>query len=119
MLDGDGALLMKLGSLATIGALAPRNYHHVVFDNGAHDSTGGQPTPSPAVDFALAALACGYRHAETVERAARASPKRFERQLALGRPDAAARRDQRRLAQGPRPARRSSRATATRASAPS
>jgi phosphonopyruvate decarboxylase len=66
VLDGDGALLMKLGSLATTGALAPRNYHHVVFDNGAHESTGGQPTPSPAVDFALAALACGYRHAETV-----------------------------------------------------
>jgi phosphonopyruvate decarboxylase len=65
-LDGDGALLMKLGSLATAGSLAPAGYHHVVFDNGAHDSTGGQPTPSPAVDFALAALACGYRHAETV-----------------------------------------------------
>ena len=65
VLDGDGALLMKLGSLATAGALAPQNYHHVVFDNGAHDSTGGQPTPSPAVDFALAALACGYQLAET------------------------------------------------------
>jgi phosphonopyruvate decarboxylase len=57
---------MKLGSLATAGSLAPAGYHHVVFDNGAHDSTGGQPTPSPAVDFALAALACGYRHAATV-----------------------------------------------------
>ena len=66
VLDGDGALLMKLGSLATTGALASPNYHHVVFDNGAHDSTGGQPTPSPSADFALAALACGYRHAETV-----------------------------------------------------
>jgi phosphonopyruvate decarboxylase len=65
VLDGDGALLMKLGSLATTGALRPANYHHVVFDNGAHDSTGGQPTPSPAVDFALAALACGYQLAET------------------------------------------------------
>lgn len=66
VLDGDGALLMKLGSLATAGALQPRNFHHVVFDNGAHDSTGGQPTPSPAVDFASVALACGYRHARTV-----------------------------------------------------
>ena len=66
MLDGDGALLMKLGSLATVGSIAPSNYHHVVFDNGAHDSTGGQPTASPAVDFATAALACGYRYAETV-----------------------------------------------------
>ena len=66
VLDGDGALLMKLGSLATIGFAGPTNYHHITFDNGAHDSTGGQPTPSPAVDFALAALACGYKHAETV-----------------------------------------------------
>jgi len=66
VLDGDGSLLMKLGSLATIGYASPSNYHHIVFDNGAHDSTGGQPTPSPAVDFAAAALACGYRLAETV-----------------------------------------------------
>lgn len=66
VLDGDGALLMKLGSLATVGSLSPDNYHHVVFDNGAHDSTGGQPTPSPAVDFAALALACGYRQARTV-----------------------------------------------------
>ncbi|MET0388185.1 MAG: phosphonopyruvate decarboxylase [Polyangiales bacterium] len=66
VLDGDGALLMKLGSLATVGQCAPQNYHHVTFDNGAHESTGGQPTPSPNVDFALAALACGYAHAETV-----------------------------------------------------
>lgn len=66
VLDGDGALLMKLGSLATIGYVGSRNYHHVTFDNGAHESTGGQPTPSPAVDFALAALACGYKYAETV-----------------------------------------------------
>ena len=51
---------------ATIGYAAPQNYHQVTFDNGAHESTGGQPTPSPAVDFALAALACGYKHAETV-----------------------------------------------------
>ena len=80
-LDGDGALLMKLGSLATTGALAPAGYHHVVFDNGAHDSTGGQPTPSPAVDFALAALACGYRHAETVSEP-EALRVAFARQLA-------------------------------------
>jgi phosphonopyruvate decarboxylase len=66
VLDGDGALLMKLGSLATIGFRSPRNYHHVTFDNGAHESTGGQPTPSPVVDFAAAAIACGYKYAETV-----------------------------------------------------
>lgn len=85
VLDGDGALLMKLGSLATAGSLAPDNYHHVVFDNGAHDSTGGQPTPSPAVDFALAALACGYRHADTVSEPARIA-EALERQLAMDGP---------------------------------
>jgi phosphonopyruvate decarboxylase len=85
VLDGDGALLMKLGSLATIGALSPRNFHHVVFDNGTHDSTGGQPTPSPAVDFALAALACGYRHAETVDDAASLRDA-LERQLGIEGP---------------------------------
>jgi phosphonopyruvate decarboxylase len=85
VLDGDGALLMKLGSLATIGYTAPKNYHHIVFDNGAHESTGGQPTPSPAVDFALAALACGYQHAETVAEPS-ALRETVERHLALDGP---------------------------------
>jgi phosphonopyruvate decarboxylase len=61
VLDGDGALLMKMGTLATIGARAPDNLVHVVLDNGVHDSTGGQATVSPHVDFAEVALACGYR----------------------------------------------------------
>jgi phosphonopyruvate decarboxylase len=56
-----------------------------VFDNGAHDSTGGQPTPSPAVDFALAALACGYRHADTVADAASLA-QTLEHHLALEGP---------------------------------
>ena len=60
VLDGDGAALMKLGSLATIGAYGPRNLIHVVLDNGVHDSTGGQATVSASVDFAGVALACGY-----------------------------------------------------------
>src|SRR5262245_18446161 len=62
VLDGDGAALMKLGSLATIGAYAPANLIHIVLDNGVHDSTGGQPTVSNSVDFAGVALACGYRY---------------------------------------------------------
>ncbi len=66
VLDGDGALLMKLGTAATVGALGPANFHHLVFDNGAYDSTGGQPTVSPAVDLAALAGACGYRRADTV-----------------------------------------------------
>jgi phosphonopyruvate decarboxylase len=60
VLDGDGAALMKLGNLATIGSRAPANLVHVVLDNGAHDSTGGQATVSANVDFAAIALACGY-----------------------------------------------------------
>jgi phosphonopyruvate decarboxylase len=62
VIDGDGALLMRLGGLATVGALAPRKLTHVVVDNGAYASTGGQPVPG-ATDFARAALACGYRRA--------------------------------------------------------
>ena len=61
VLDGDGAALMKLGALATVGAEAPANLTHIVLDNGVHDSTGGQPTVSAGVDFARIAVACGYR----------------------------------------------------------
>lgn len=60
VIDGDGALMMKMGTLATIGAYAPPNLIHVVLDNGTYDSTGGQPTASPHVDFASAAIASGY-----------------------------------------------------------
>lgn len=63
VLDGDGAALMKMGSFATIGAYGPKNLIHIVLDNGVHDSTGGQATVSPGVDFALVAAACGYRAA--------------------------------------------------------
>ena len=61
VIDGDGAALMKLGALATIGANRPDNLLHLVLDNGVHDSTGGQATVSPGVSFAGAAQACGYR----------------------------------------------------------
>ncbi len=60
VLDGDGAALMKLGAMATIGAYQPPGLLHVLLDNGVHDSTGGQPTVSPAIDLAGVALACGY-----------------------------------------------------------
>jgi len=60
VLDGDGAALMHMGNLATIGAHAPKNLVHIVLDNGVHDSTGGQATVSATVDLAAAAIACGY-----------------------------------------------------------
>ncbi len=61
VLDGDGAALMKMGTLATIGAQGPGNLIHIILDNGVHDSTGGQATVSASVDFAGVALACGYQ----------------------------------------------------------
>ena len=63
VLDGDGAALMKLGAMATIGAYAPDNLVHVLLDNGVHDSTGGQATVSPNVNFTAVARACGYPRA--------------------------------------------------------
>jgi phosphonopyruvate decarboxylase len=63
VLDGDGAALMRLGNLATIGANAPGSFIHIIFDNGAHDSTGGQRTVSYNLDFTLLSIACGYRSA--------------------------------------------------------
>jgi phosphonopyruvate decarboxylase len=66
-LDGDGAALMKLGNLATIGACAPSRLVHVILDNGVHDSTGGQATVSPIIDFGRIALACGYRSGRTCD----------------------------------------------------
>lgn len=83
VLDGDGAALMKLGNLATIGSRAPANLVHIVLDNGVHDSTGGQATVSANVDFATVALACGYATGASVD-----SLVGFERALATTRTEA-------------------------------
>jgi len=66
--DGDGAIIMQMGTLATIGNYGAKNLYHIVFDNGSYDSTGGQPTVSPSVDLGKVALACGYKAAKTVEK---------------------------------------------------
>lgn len=60
VIEGDGAVLMRMGNLATLGAYAPPSLCHVVLDNEAHDSTGGQATVSRGVAFAAVAAACGY-----------------------------------------------------------
>jgi len=60
VLDGDGALLMRLGALAMLGVERPPNLVHVLLDNGIHESTGGQTTLSSTVDFCAVASACGY-----------------------------------------------------------
>jgi phosphonopyruvate decarboxylase len=63
VVDGDGAVLMRMGILSTIGTYAGDNLVHLVLDNEAHDSTGAQATVSANVDFAAIALACGYGRA--------------------------------------------------------
>jgi phosphonopyruvate decarboxylase len=70
VLDGDGAALMHLGNLATIGAEAPAGFVHVLLDNGQYESTGGQSTTAANVDFCRAALALGYRDARRCATAA-------------------------------------------------
>ena len=58
--DGDGATIMHMGSLAIVASKAPKNYVHVVFNNGAHDSVGGQPTVGLKIDLPAVAKAVGY-----------------------------------------------------------
>lgn len=66
-MDGDGAAIMHLGSMAIVGSRKSENFVHIVFNNGAHDSVGGQPTVGFDIDFVKIALACGYREALRVE----------------------------------------------------
>jgi phosphonopyruvate decarboxylase len=67
ILDGDGAAIMQMGSLTTIGHYKPENLYHIVFDNNSYESTGGQPTVSETINLEKIALAAGYRKAETAE----------------------------------------------------
>jgi phosphonopyruvate decarboxylase len=60
VLDGDGAALMRLGALATIGYRQPPNLLHLLIDNEMHESTGGQATVSHSCDLGQVARACGY-----------------------------------------------------------
>jgi len=64
--DGDGNVLMGMGTLATVGALKPKNFIHVVFDNEVYGSTGNQPTISRVVRLDMVAKAAGYVNVERV-----------------------------------------------------
>lgn len=64
--DGDGAFLMHMGGAATIGSLQPSNLIHIVLNNGAHDSVGGQPTAGFQVDIPRIASGCGYKRVVSV-----------------------------------------------------
>jgi phosphonopyruvate decarboxylase len=69
-LDGDGAVIMHMGALAIIGSQKPKNFRHIVFNNGAHDSVGGQPTAGFDIDIPRIAAACGYRLTMSTETSA-------------------------------------------------
>lgn len=61
VIDGDGAVLMRMGNMATVAAYAGENFYHLLLDNHVHESTGGQATVSSSVNFPAVARACGYQ----------------------------------------------------------
>jgi phosphonopyruvate decarboxylase len=65
-LDGDGSVIMHMGSLATNGRLADSNFSHIVFNNGAHESVGGQPSFAFDLDIPAIAKSCGYKSTMSV-----------------------------------------------------
>ena len=65
--DGDGATIMHMGSMAIVANQAPKNYIHVVYNNGAHDSVGGQPTVGLKIDLPAVAKAVGYKTIYSVD----------------------------------------------------
>ena len=69
LLDGDGSLLMHMGSLAVTGSLLPANLHYILFNNGAHQSVGGQKTAGFKVDFCKIAIGCGFASSICIESA--------------------------------------------------
>lgn len=66
-IDGDGAVLMHMGSMAVLGAIEPKNMIHIVINNGAHETVGGMPTVASKIDLVAIAKACGYPNAVSVD----------------------------------------------------
>ena len=66
-IDGDGAVLMHMGSMAVLGSNKPKNLIHIVINNGAHETVGGMPTVASDVDLVGVAKACGYHYAVSVD----------------------------------------------------
>ena len=66
-IDGDGAALMHLGSMAVIGANKPNNLIHIVINNSAHETVGGMPTVAGSINIVKIAEACGYKYAKSVD----------------------------------------------------
>ncbi len=67
VLDGDGSLLMNLGTLVTIGAVQPKNFVHLVGHNGTYEANGGAPLPNKEVDFAGIARSAGIKSCHTFD----------------------------------------------------
>ena len=65
--DGDGAIIMHMGSLGIVGDLAPKNFYHILFNNGAHDTVGGQPTIGFNINFIQIAHHLGYKSVISVD----------------------------------------------------
>jgi thiamine pyrophosphate-dependent acetolactate synthase large subunit-like protein len=72
VVEGDGAVLMHMGALVTLGAVAPRNLTVLLIQNGVHAASGGQVLTNPALDLAQLARSAGVRHAENI-----ATPEAF------------------------------------------
>ncbi|MCR5623802.1 MAG: phosphonopyruvate decarboxylase [Lachnospiraceae bacterium] len=66
-IDGDGAVLMHMGSMAVLGSNKPENMVHIVINNGAHETVGGMPTVASDIDLVAVAKACGYPNAICVD----------------------------------------------------
>jgi phosphonopyruvate decarboxylase len=83
-MDGDGSLLMQLGSLVTIAGAAPENLYHFVFENGVYATSGGQPLPAEGrLDFEMMARGAGFAHSARFDSASAfkaALPGLLERQ---------------------------------------
>jgi phosphonopyruvate decarboxylase len=79
-IDGDGSVLMHMGSMAVLGSNKPDNLIHVVINNGAHETVGGMPTVAGGIDLVAIATACGYPNAISVDNYAD-----LDRELGLAR----------------------------------
>ena len=65
--DGDGAVLMHMGSMAVLGSSKPQNMIHVIINNAAHETVGGMATAAGSIDLVETAKACGYPYAVCVD----------------------------------------------------
>lgn len=80
IIDGDGAALMHMGSMAVLASMNPKNIVHVLINNGSHETVGGQPTAMANVDVVAIAKGCGYPYAVSVD-----SFEKLDKELALAK----------------------------------